>query len=1024
MRAAASFPPPQDRDDPEAASGRPFGAGATSYGYAALALLDQGYEPLPIKPARKAPAPSRWTSVAIDEALAEAWTREFPDHGVGLRTGCLVGIDIDILDPDLAHAAEAIARRILGQTPLLRVGRWPKRLLVYRTEAPFRKIKVPGLEILSQGQQFVAFGIHPDTGQPYHWPEGDTPLDVAFEDLPLVTQAQCEVLAAEIPALSPEAHSAGPGRRSGAPGGGSRPVRDASGRVVDGRDGWLSSIAYHVVHDALGARRPLDPGALADEAFRRFSATADLSRGAKDGGRAYDAGDAHRKVSDKLRLLREGRLPPRDAEPVEADYAAPTLSVTEARDRLDQVLADACRRIGEWHEEDDKDEDEDEGACGDRAAAPQIGIRATVGLGKSVVARRHALALRRRLVDAGRPSRIVVLTPSHALAQETAERWTADGARTAVLHGYEAKDPATGEPMCRDLDAVRAALLAGQEVGPTACRRKNRRCAFVDVCAKQRNRQEVADAEVVVAAYDVLFTSFAIKTASIGLLMIDEGCWPRAREESRELFVETFGGENANAFRGRSRDAFERQAADLADLHDLRRRARSALARLAPGPARRSAFIEAGLDAEGCRVAASIERSRLRDPGLYPGMPPAARGPAIEIAKINARVRAAIRFWDALADLVEGGAETSGRLRIGAPDPETGLHAIVVSGVKPVHPNLRSIPVLHLDATLRPALARTILPHLSVVEIEADAPHMRLRLVAGSFGKGNLVPQVDLAPEERGRRARRLAECVDYVRWQARRAAPGRVLVITHKGIEAAFSGIRGVSTAHFNAIAGLDAFKDVRLLIVVGRPLPPTPSLQADAAAFFGTWPGDRYVHRRKGVLMRTGDVRSVAAVVSPDEEAEVLRAAICDDEVIQAIGRGRGVNRTANDPLEVHLLADLALPLVHDEIVPWELVKPDLFQRMLLAGVALDSPGDAALLHPAMFADEKQAQKAFERAGFKRQIPMKTPYREMSLKSAAYRRPGRGRGWARAWWLQDDPDPRARIEERLGLLAEWKKD
>ena len=67
------------------------------------------------------------------------------------------------------------------------------------------------------------------------------------------------------------------------------------------------------------------------------------------------------------------------------------------------------------------------------------------------------------------------------------------------------------------------------------------------------------------------------------------------------------------------------------------------------------------------------------------------------------------------------------------------------------------------------------------------------------------------------------------------------------------------------------------------------------------------------------------------------------------QAVGRGRGVNRTADNPLEVHVLADVALPLVHDQVLAWETVAPDLVQRMLLAGMAVDSPSDAAALHPA---------------------------------------------------------------------------
>jgi hypothetical protein len=63
----------------------------------------------------------------------------------------------------------------------------------------------------------------------------------------------------------------------------------------------------------------------------------------------------------------------------------------------------------------------------------------------------------------------------------------------------------------------------------------------------------------------------------------------------------------------------------------------------------------------------------------------------------------------------------------------------------------------------------------------------------------------------------------------------------------------------------------------------------------------------------------------------------------LIQVIGRGRGVNRTAQNPLDVHIPADVALPLIHDRIVPWDSIQPGIFERMLLASLAVDSPVDA---------------------------------------------------------------------------------
>lgn len=105
--------------------------------------------------------------------------------------------------------------------------------------------------------------------------------------------------------------------------------------------------------------------------------------------------------------------------------------------------------------------------------------------------------------------------------------------------------------------------------------------------------------------------------------------------------------------------------------------------------------------------------------------------------------------------------------------------------------------------------------------------------------------------------------------------------------------------------------------------------------------------------------------------------------------------------------------------------IVRLPIFQQMLLNGVAVDSPTDAAALHPDLFENLEQTKKAFQRSAFKGQTPMNTSYREMSLKSAAYRRTGRGRSWQRAWWIGDDDGVvRDRLHTVLGHLAEWRPE
>lgn len=105
-----------------------------------------------------------------------------------ISTSASSGIDIDILDGALAIEIADLATSMFGDTPCLRIGRAPKRLLVYRAATPFAGRKRHPLELLARGQQFVAHAVHPGTGQPYVWPE-DTLLDIPLAQLPVLDEA-------------------------------------------------------------------------------------------------------------------------------------------------------------------------------------------------------------------------------------------------------------------------------------------------------------------------------------------------------------------------------------------------------------------------------------------------------------------------------------------------------------------------------------------------------------------------------------------------------------------------------------------------------------------------------------------------------------------------------------------------------------------------------------------------------------------------------------------------------------------
>lgn len=547
---------------------------------------------------------------------------------------------------------------------------------------------------------------------------------------------------------------------------------------------------------------------------------------------------------------------------------------------------------------------------------------------------------------------------------------------------------------------VRLAIASGQSVFPNACmRRGGARCHNFDLCAKQDNLRHTERADIVIAAYDNLFTGLSINTDNVALMVIDEGCWERA------IKTVTIGVEEITAIEAndepRLADPAEEERA-WADLFRMRTFVVNALRANSTGPVSRHQLIDADLTADACREAADLEVRLRVDPGLQPGLAQAARRRAKDLSlDANRSLRREALFL-ALAQLLESDVDRDGRVRVLPLDPVTKAVRVQVTSLYAVDDSLAHLPILHLDATLRSQLVVTVLPGLTVTEISAAMPNMRLTAVQGSFGKSTLVEDPKASPDENRRRRNRLQECVDHVRWEAARVSPGRVLVVTYKQIEPAFAGIPGVVTGHFKAIAGLDIFKDVALLIVIGRPLPGEDDIANLTSAYLGRLPDGVYHRARRSLLMRDGSRRAVLAIEHEDPDAELLRSAVCMDEVIQAIGRGRGVNRSAANPLEVQVLADEALPLVHDRVVAWDVLVPDIFQRMLLAGCAVDSPADAAALHPVLFQNVEQAKKALQRGVFGGHFPISNLYRDLSLKSATYRRQGRGRSWQRVWWIE----------------------
>jgi len=159
-------------------------------------IADNGYEVIPIRPGEKRPYGEGWQKYLGTAEGVREWIEDGKGHyGVGIKCKNSPAIDIDVHDETVVAEIEEMITAKLGPT-LARVGKPPKKLLAFRTNEPFAKVdsgfwvdgqgRTVKVEILGDGQQYVAAHIHPDTGKPYQW-LGKSVLNTKREDLPELT---------------------------------------------------------------------------------------------------------------------------------------------------------------------------------------------------------------------------------------------------------------------------------------------------------------------------------------------------------------------------------------------------------------------------------------------------------------------------------------------------------------------------------------------------------------------------------------------------------------------------------------------------------------------------------------------------------------------------------------------------------------------------------------------------------------------------------------------------------------------
>ena len=104
------------------------------------------------------------------------------------------------------------------------------------------------------------------------------------------------------------------------------------------------------------------------------------------------------------------------------------------------------------------------------------------------------------------------------------------------------------------------------------------------------------------------------------------------------------------------------------------------------------------------------------------------------------------------------------------------------------------------------------------------------------------------------------------------------------------------------------------------------------------GAW----YPAVKRGIRLPDGSGRAVTCDQHPDPVAEMIRFQLCECELIQAMGRGRAINRTPKTPLDIDIVADVCLPITVNDVLHWSTQVPSAMVEAAAEGAVLLSRVD----------------------------------------------------------------------------------
>jgi len=169
-----------------------------------LTVVKNGWPIVLLPHGSKKPIGFKWQEKVVTEHDIKRALASGKEYGFGIKCGNVVGIDDDYEESDTVTETFLDAVKELKDhyfpKSLWRRGRptrQPLRVIRLKDGEAAKSLNVDKLQIIGKGRQFVAYNLHPDTGESYVWLKGEdegigSPVSMRFKDIPQYSRAELE----------------------------------------------------------------------------------------------------------------------------------------------------------------------------------------------------------------------------------------------------------------------------------------------------------------------------------------------------------------------------------------------------------------------------------------------------------------------------------------------------------------------------------------------------------------------------------------------------------------------------------------------------------------------------------------------------------------------------------------------------------------------------------------------------------------------------------------------------------------